>query len=44
LVTLSLILPIATAIVERVFSVMNIVKNCVRNRMGDQWMNDFLVM
>ena len=35
LVTLSLILSIATTRVERVFSVMNIVKNCLRNRMGD---------
>jgi len=43
LVTLSLILPVATATVERAFSAMNIVKNRLRNRMGDQWMNDCLV-
>jgi hypothetical protein len=43
LVTLSLILPIATATVERAFLAMNIVKNRLRNRMGDQWMNDCLV-
>jgi hypothetical protein len=43
LVTLSLILPIATATVERAFSAMNIVKNRLRNIMGDQWMNDCLV-
>jgi hypothetical protein len=36
LVTLSLILPVATATVERAFSSMNIVKNYLRNRMGDQ--------
>ncbi|XP_022855983.1 uncharacterized protein LOC111377158, partial [Olea europaea var. sylvestris] len=40
LLTLTLILPVATATVERVFSAMNIVKNRLRNRMGDQWMND----
>jgi hypothetical protein len=44
LVALSLILPVATAIVEKTFSAMNIVKNRLRNRMGDQWMNDCLVM
>ncbi|XP_059455244.1 uncharacterized protein LOC132185494 [Corylus avellana] len=43
LVTLSLILPVAIASVERAFSAMNIVKNCLRNRIGDQWMNDCLV-
>ena len=36
LVTLALILPVATAIVERAFSVMNIIKNRLRNRIGDQ--------
>lgn len=34
--TLALILPIATTIVERVFYVMSIVKDILRNRMGDQ--------
>jgi hypothetical protein len=43
LVTLSLILPVATVTVERAFSAMNIVKNRLCNRMGDQWMNDCLV-
>jgi len=43
LVTLSLILPVAASTVERVFSAMNIVKNCLRNQMGDQLMNDCLV-
>jgi hypothetical protein len=43
LVALSLILLVATAIVEKTFSAMNIVKNRLRNRMGDQWMNDYLV-
>ena len=36
LVTLALILPVATAIVERAFSAMNIIKNQLRNRIGDQ--------
>jgi hypothetical protein len=36
LVTLSLILPVATATVERAFLAMNIVKNHLRNRMRDQ--------
>jgi hypothetical protein len=43
LVTLSLVLPIATTTVERAFSAMNIVKNRLRKRMGDQWMNDYLI-
>jgi hypothetical protein len=38
-----LILPVATAIVERAFSTMNIVKNCLHNRMEDQWMNYCLI-
>ncbi|XP_024200320.1 zinc finger MYM-type protein 1-like [Rosa chinensis] len=44
LLTLALVLPVATASVERVFSTMNIVKNPLRNRMGDQWMNDSLLV
>ena len=44
LVTLALILPVATAIDERAFSAMNIIKNQLRNRIGDQWMNDCLVI
>lgn len=43
LVKLALILPVATATVERAFSAMNIIKNRLRNRMGDQWMNDCLI-
>jgi hypothetical protein len=37
------VLPIATATVEIVFSIMNYVKNKLRNRMGDQYLNDCLV-
>ncbi|ESR36894.1 hypothetical protein CICLE_v10029993mg, partial [Citrus x clementina] len=44
LVTLALILPVATATVERVFSAMNFVKNRLRNRMSDQWLNDNLLV
>ncbi|PIA62155.1 hypothetical protein AQUCO_00200274v1 [Aquilegia coerulea] len=36
LIILALTLPVATASVERAFSAMNIVKNQLRNRMGDQ--------
>ncbi|XP_052177634.1 uncharacterized protein LOC127791694 [Diospyros lotus] len=31
-------------LVERIFSAMNIVKNRLRSRIGDQWMNDSLVV
>ena len=44
LVKLALILPIATAIVERNFSAMKYIKNELRNRMRDQWMNDCLTV
>ena len=44
LVILALILPIATTIVERIFSAMNIIKNWLQNRMRDQWMNNCLVI
>ena len=44
LVTLALILPVATAIVERAFSAMKIVKNRLLNRMGDQWMTNNLIV
>ncbi|TXG60494.1 hypothetical protein EZV62_015067 [Acer yangbiense] len=43
LLTLALLLPVATATVERVFSAMNIVKTDLRNRMGDEWLNDSLL-
>ena len=43
LIKLALILPVATATVERGFSVMKFIKNRLRNRMEDQWMNDCLV-
>ena len=43
LVTLTLILPVATTTVVRDFSAMNIIKNRLRNQIGDQWMNNCLV-
>ena len=43
LVTLVLILLVVTATIERAFSAMNIIKNRLRNQIGDQWMNDCLV-
>ena len=43
LMTLVLILLVATATVERAFSTMNIIKNRLRNQIGDQWMNNCLV-
>ena len=43
LLKLVLVLPVATASVERIFSAMNYVKNKLRNKMGDQYFNDCLV-
>jgi hypothetical protein len=34
-----LILPVATATVERAFSAMKIIKTDLRNKMNDDWMN-----
>ncbi|XP_020411108.1 zinc finger MYM-type protein 1-like [Prunus persica] len=44
LITLALVLPVATASVERAFSVMNIIKGPLRNKMGDQWLSDSLLV
>ena len=38
-----LILQVATASVKRYFSAMNIVKNVLRNKMGEQFMSDCLI-
>ena len=43
LVTFALILLVATTTVERAVSAMNIIKNRLRNPIGDQCMNDCLV-
>ena len=39
---LMLVLLVATASVERVFSIMNYLKNKLRNKIGDQYLNDCL--
>jgi hypothetical protein len=41
--TLALLLSIATASVERSFSTMKLVKNMLRNTMGDEWLNANLI-
>ena len=41
--TLALILPVASAIVERAFSAMRIVKTKLCNQMDNQWMIDSLI-
>ena len=43
LVKLALILPVATASVERAFSAMKYVKSELCSKMGDKWLNDRLV-
>ncbi|XP_042041262.1 zinc finger MYM-type protein 1-like [Salvia splendens] len=44
IIELALVLPVATASVERAFSAMKTIKTDLRNRMGDEWMNDSLVV
>ena len=44
LVKLILTIPVTTATVERSFSIMKYIKNELRNRMRDQWMNDCLIV
>ena len=44
LVKLVLTILVATATVERSFLTMKYIKNELHNRMGDQWMNDCLVV
>ncbi|XP_077223942.1 uncharacterized protein LOC143857398 [Tasmannia lanceolata] len=43
LITLVLILPVATATIERALSAMKILKNRLRNRMSNQFMADCLI-
>jgi hypothetical protein len=43
LLKLVLVLPVATASVERCFSVMKIVKTILRNRIGNNFMNDCII-
>ncbi|XP_042452340.1 zinc finger MYM-type protein 1-like [Zingiber officinale] len=44
LIEMTLVLPVVTASVERVFSAMKTIKTYLRNIMGDEWMNDSLVV
>ena len=44
LLTLTLVLPVATASVERVLSAMKIMKTSLRNKMGDQWLSDSMLV
>ena len=41
---LALTIPVATTTVERSFSAMKYIKNELRNRMEDRWMNDYLMV
>lgn len=43
LIELALILPVATASVERAFSAMHLIKTDLRNKMSDDWLN-FLIL
>jgi hypothetical protein len=43
LIELALLLPVATASVERAFSAMKIIKTELRNKMSDGWLNDLMV-
>jgi hypothetical protein len=43
LLKLVLVLPVATAGVERVFSIMNLIKNKRRSKMGQKYLNGCLV-
>ena len=44
LVKLALTLSVVTATAERNFSAMKYIKNELRNRMGNRWMNDCLMV
>jgi hypothetical protein len=43
LVELTLILPVVTTSVERIFSAMSIIKTNLRNKMSDEWLNDMMI-
>lgn len=40
---LDLLLPVTMASVERVFLAMKVIKNALRNQIGDEFINDCLV-
>jgi hypothetical protein len=43
IIELALLLPVATASVERVFSAMKIIKTELRNKITDGWLKDLMV-
>jgi hypothetical protein len=43
IIELALLLPVATATVERAFSAMKIIKTELQNKMYDGWLNDLMV-
>ena len=43
LIELTLILLVATVLVERIFLAMSIIKTDLRNKMGDEWLNDLMI-
>jgi len=43
LVKLSLILPVAIALVEKISSMMKLVKSRLHNQIMDDWLNDYLI-
>ena len=43
LIELTLILPVATASVERVFSAMSLINTDLRSKMRDEWLNDLMI-
>ena len=38
-----MILPVATASVERIFSAMSIIKTDLRSKISDEWLNDLMI-
>ena len=44
LIELTLFFPVVTASVERAFFAINVIKADLQNKMGDEWMNDLLVI
>ncbi|CAN6678114.1 unnamed protein product [Malus baccata var. baccata] len=44
LLTLALVLSVATTLVDRAFSAMKIVKTPLRNKMGNQWLSDNMLV
>lgn len=43
LIELTLILLVATTLVERVFSAMSLIKTNLRSKIGDEWLSDLMI-